>query len=212
LTTVVNLYGGPGTGKSTTAAALFSLLKQNGIECELVREYAKDVVWEGRTYLLENQIYIFAKQLKRQLDLRDKVAYIITDSPILLSAIYGKDPLFQKLVKQEYQKFDNFDVLLGRVKPYHTAGRVQTEAEAIVLDEACRTMLNEIGTYHEVPADEYAASSIQYLLTAPAIQDGTNSSTTIIAQDTNGLRGDEGREHLVSWLEHEWKARGSRDH
>jgi len=36
MTLVVNLYGGPGTGKSTTAAATFAELKMAGINCELV--------------------------------------------------------------------------------------------------------------------------------------------------------------------------------
>jgi hypothetical protein len=58
---VVNLYGGPGTGKSRTAALLFATMKQRGVNCELATEYAKDVVWEGRESLLSDQIYLFAK-------------------------------------------------------------------------------------------------------------------------------------------------------
>ena len=66
---VINLYGGPGTGKSTTAAHVFALLKQRDVNAELVREYAKDIVWEGRTHLLSGvfpyQLVIFSKQNKR---------------------------------------------------------------------------------------------------------------------------------------------------
>ena len=43
-TKVLNLYGGPGVGKSTGAAYIFSMLKLAGINCELVREYAKELV------------------------------------------------------------------------------------------------------------------------------------------------------------------------
>ena len=43
---VINLFGGPGCGKSTIAALLFGKLKQNGINCEMALEYAKDKVWE----------------------------------------------------------------------------------------------------------------------------------------------------------------------
>ena len=39
---VINLYGGPGTGKSTTAAALFALIKREGYNVELVTEFAID--------------------------------------------------------------------------------------------------------------------------------------------------------------------------
>lgn len=43
---VINLFGGPGSGKSTGAAYIFSQLKMKGINCELITEYAKDKTWE----------------------------------------------------------------------------------------------------------------------------------------------------------------------
>ena len=41
-TLIINLIGGPGSGKSTTAAGLFYKLKQMGIDCEMALEFAKD--------------------------------------------------------------------------------------------------------------------------------------------------------------------------
>lgn len=43
-TIVVNLFGVPGAGKSTGAAYIFYRLKINGINAELVTEFAKDKV------------------------------------------------------------------------------------------------------------------------------------------------------------------------
>ena len=43
---VVNLFGPPGSGKSTGAAYIFSKLKMAGINAELVDEFAKAKVWE----------------------------------------------------------------------------------------------------------------------------------------------------------------------
>ena len=63
---IVNIFGGPGVGKSTTAAAVFALLKLHNIEAELVTEFPKDLVWEKRAYTFENQNYIFGKQQHRQ--------------------------------------------------------------------------------------------------------------------------------------------------
>ena len=40
-TLLVNLYAGPGAGKSTGAAYIFAKLKMAGIDCEYVSEYAK---------------------------------------------------------------------------------------------------------------------------------------------------------------------------
>lgn len=41
-TLVVNLFGGPGSGKSTGAAYVFARLKMLGYNAELVTEFAKD--------------------------------------------------------------------------------------------------------------------------------------------------------------------------
>ena len=59
---VINLWGAPGSGKSTTAAGLFFLMKINKYKVELVTEYAKDLVWNGHEAMFGNQISIFAEQ------------------------------------------------------------------------------------------------------------------------------------------------------
>ena len=56
-TLIINLIGGPGSGKSTTAAGLFYKLKQMGIDCEMALEFAKDNVWEESLMTLNDQIY-----------------------------------------------------------------------------------------------------------------------------------------------------------
>ena len=58
-TLVVNLFGAPGSGKSTAAAYIFALLKMAGINAELVTEFAKDKVWEEAKAAFENQQYLF---------------------------------------------------------------------------------------------------------------------------------------------------------
>ena len=58
-TLVVNLFGGPGAGKSTLMAYLFYKLKILGVEVEMSPEFAKDLVWEERFNYFDEQIYIF---------------------------------------------------------------------------------------------------------------------------------------------------------
>jgi len=40
-TKVINLFAGPGAGKSTTAAGLFAEMKRANVDVELVTEYVK---------------------------------------------------------------------------------------------------------------------------------------------------------------------------
>jgi ATP:corrinoid adenosyltransferase len=52
---VINLWAGPGAGKSTTASGLFYLMKTADMQVELVTEYAKDMTWEGRHEVLQDR-------------------------------------------------------------------------------------------------------------------------------------------------------------
>jgi len=83
-TICVNLFAGAGAGKSTCASGVFSLLKHHNVNAELITEYAKDLVWEGRLHLNRNDIEIFTEQLKRQHRLAGKVDVMVTDSPLVL--------------------------------------------------------------------------------------------------------------------------------
>jgi hypothetical protein len=155
MTIIVNLFGGPGSGKSTTATGVFSALKQQDISCEYVNEFAKEVVWEDTTQLLNNQIFIFAEQLRRQLRLVGKVDYVITDSPILLSCVYfdywkTKDKFFTSVYKEKtlryfletFLQFKNVNWIINRNKPYQQAGRIQTLKEAEKVDADIRHWLD----------------------------------------------------------------------
>lgn len=61
-TLIINLFGGPAAGKSTAATGIFCLLKMHWVRCELVTEFAKDLVWEERYKTLKNQQCVFGKQ------------------------------------------------------------------------------------------------------------------------------------------------------
>lgn len=149
ITKVINLYGGPGAGKSTLAARIFSELKEMQFNCELVTEYAKDVTWEQSFRILENQIYVFGKQQHRMWRLSGKVDYIVTDSPLPLCLIYGEHTTsntFKKLIMEEYGKYENIDIFLERIKRYNPKGRNQSEDEAKEIDRKIFNVLNSIKT------------------------------------------------------------------
>jgi ABC-type dipeptide/oligopeptide/nickel transport system ATPase component len=163
-TLIVNLFGGPGTGKSTTAAGIFHLLKSGGMNAELVTEFAKDLTWEQRHGALAVQPYVFGKQLMKLERLMGQVDVIVTDSPILLSAVYASrkyPPEFTTTVVKIFSKMNNLNILLGRKKEYNPGGRNQTEAEAKLIDKKIGRVLKKynIPFYKEL-ADENAHSLI----------------------------------------------------
>ena len=61
MTKVINLFGGPGAGKSTIAAGLFYNMKIAGYNVERADEWIKDKVYEGTKYPFKDQLYTFAK-------------------------------------------------------------------------------------------------------------------------------------------------------
>ena len=131
---VINLFGQPSAGKSTTAAGVFHELKKRGINCELVTEYAKDMVWKDMpSHAFKDQIYITAKQNHRQERLRGKVDYVITDSPLLLGLIYMPEDYYEgyeELVWSIFHSYNNLNFFLERKKEYNPVGRNQTEEES----------------------------------------------------------------------------------
>lgn len=142
---VINLIGGPGCGKSTTAAGLFYEMKKLGIKCELVCEYTKEKVWEESFNTLNDEIYLFAKQLHKQWRLKGKVDFIITDHCLLNSIIFNKEKSesFKNLIFDEFNKFDNINFFITREKNYETAGRIETYEESIKLDQQFKDLFNE---------------------------------------------------------------------
>lgn len=162
MTIVVNLFAGPGVGKSTTAARIFAELKMHGVNCEMALEFAKDKVWEESFKTMDDQIYIFGKQFHKIWRLKDKVDVIICDSPLPISIVYDKEnsEAFHTLIMEQFNKFDNYNVLLTRSGEYQKEGRVQTEKEAKKVDEIVKKVLKDYNIVHRVMPIDGAAMKI----------------------------------------------------
>jgi len=154
---VINLYGGPGVGKSTSAAGVFSLLKLHDVECELITEFAKDLVWEERYRTFKDQHYLFGKQHHRMWRVNDKVDVMITDSPLMLSTVYRPDdylPSFINNVVDVVNGYDNLNIILNRTKKYNPNGRNETEDQAMEVDATIRRNLKEhMMTWEDIPGN-----------------------------------------------------------
>lgn len=143
MTQVINLIGGSGLGKSTIAAGLFYHLKLQGASCELVQEYVKSFAWAGRKLEPLDQITIVGEQAKREKLLYGKVDTVITDSPLLLGAIYdlyyNKEPASYHAVTNfiHKSKVPHHYYFLMRNKPFDPKGRFETEEQAKDIDNFC---------------------------------------------------------------------------
>jgi hypothetical protein len=159
---VINLFGGPGSGKSTTAAGLFYRMKLAGHKVELVTEYAKDLVYAGQLgTMLEQQEYIFAEQNWRLQRLLPHVDWAIIDSPILLSVVYPELnqkqhhigswpalPQFKSLVHAQFRCYDNINLFLHRPDEYQEWGRERKLDEAEEIDRMILFTLEMNGYDH----------------------------------------------------------------
>jgi nicotinamide riboside kinase len=144
---VINLAGGPGCGKSILASDVFSALKKKYVECELSSEYIKRKIREDARKVVQNQIYIFAKQQFQLFGMKDNVQVIITDSPIFLSAVYDDTQCknLRQLIMKEFNGYKNLTYLLDRndkIK-YEQEGRYQDLEGAKQVDEKVKKFMKK---------------------------------------------------------------------
>ena len=149
---VINLFGGPGTGKSTLAASIFASLKMRGFNAELVTEFAKDLVWSERNKELNDQVYILGKMYHKLWRLKDKVDVVVIDSPLPLCIYYDgyRTKYLAEMCMWLFDSFDNFNILLQRHFPYQQEGRYQDEAGAIKVHEDIMGLMGEYRINHIV--------------------------------------------------------------
>lgn len=197
-TVVVNLFAGPGAGKTTCAWEIASELKKRGIEAEYVSEYAKEFVWDGRTDILdgslEHQKMLFTEQAHRINRLLGKVDVVVTDSPTILGLLYLKEPNsdFEAQVLHDFNGHKNFNLFINRGQVFQQAGRIHNAAESIEIDKHVQEFLQA----HQIYYGTYYHSAVGVLVNNIVTHlDKINSSTqqTAVqptefpAQDFNGL-------------------------
>lgn len=139
-TLIIDIYGGPGSGKSSTAKMLSGLISSLGYTSETPEEYPKYLIHKEDYKSLENQIGIFREHKSRIDDLLGKYDFIISDSPTLMQNIYIKERYgkkeyknLRKLVKLEHKKHNDKRVsfFLNRKHNFKEIGRVQNEEQAL---------------------------------------------------------------------------------
>ena len=145
-TLVINLIGGPCSGKSTVAAELFARLKKMGIKTELVSEYIKDRIYEENKTMPNNQIAIFGMEHYNISNKLGKVEVIVHDGSFINNILYKKEDNqeFDNLIVSEYHKFNNLDFFIKRGNiEFESYGRIHTYEQSLQIDEKIKNIYKE---------------------------------------------------------------------
>jgi len=131
---IINLFGGPGIGKSSIASGLTYKLKKKHITCDNPYEFPKVLAWDENYSAISDQLYVLANQHRGIVKSYGKVDYIILDSPVILSLIYKdyynakrKSDHPSRLYKQNFDNmildihkgYESINILLKRGKGKH---------------------------------------------------------------------------------------------
>ena len=145
-TLIINLIGGPCSGKSTISAELFARLKKMGIKTELVSEYIKDRIYEENKTMPNNQIAIFGMEHYNISNKLGKVDVIVHDGSFLNNILYNKESNkeFNDLIISEYHKFNNLDFFIKRGNiEFESYGRIHTYEQSLQIDEKIKNIYKE---------------------------------------------------------------------
>jgi len=154
-TKIINLFAGPGAGKSTIASGLFHELKKRHISCDAPYEFPKELAWNESNKEIKDQLYVIANQHRGIVRSYGIVDYIILDSPLLLSLayrdnytseypanLYGES--FERMMLDIHNKYDNINVFLERPEKTHeNEGRFHDEKMSFDLDKKIMLILKE---------------------------------------------------------------------
>jgi predicted ATPase len=175
---IVNLFGGPGAGKTTLAYYLAYRFKQAGFRAELVGEAARELIYDRNNpkeggvaaQLIDNQFLISGLQAERFKRLeRHGIEVAIADSPLKMGLLYVKEHDMRWALTAAIEAFNKdfqhqINVLVQRTRgKYDMESRAQTEDEAVELDRRIEALIgHQIGDYATVWGQE--ALLFDYLL------------------------------------------------
>lgn len=157
----INLLGGPGCGKSTMAAKMYTALKVLQKPVELVDEAIKGMAWQKIPPKGFDGVWLFGKQLHREEVVLRSGGLVVTSGPLILQTGYmfaENQPYTAGLVKvaQAFEDaYPSLGIWLERAVPYRSEGRYETSEQAKHMDEVLLDWCSTKGVIHQVikPSD-----------------------------------------------------------
>jgi 2-phosphoglycerate kinase len=175
---IVNLFGGPGIGKSSIANGLTYKLKKKHITCDNPYEFPKVLAWDENHSAIKDQLYVLANQHRGIVKSFGKVDYIILDSPIILSLVYRSvykgleypatlyGDSFDKMVLDIHNQYDTLNILLKRTDGgFNEKERYQTIDESKMLDDEIeKTLITHNIPYTTIEVGDETVNNILKIL------------------------------------------------
>lgn len=142
---VINLFGAPGAGKSTTMLDLTSDLKLMGLSVENTPEFFKELILEdSHKAAFGGQLHILSEQNRRLARLEGKNDIAVTDCPLPLIGYYTPENYiegFSQFVTSLYNRYDNINYFILRKHDFEKEKRIHTEDQSDKIAEDLLEML-----------------------------------------------------------------------
>lgn len=151
---VINLFGAPSAGKSTTMLGLTYHMKLMGLSVENTPEFFKEMIYEeSNTELFGGQLYVLGEQNRRIARLNGKNDFVITDCPLPLIGFYtSRDYIegFHEFIKNLNQKYDNVNYLIVRKHEFENEKRIHDETQSKELERKLPSYLDALNIKYKV--------------------------------------------------------------
>ncbi len=179
MTKIINLFGGPGIGKSTQAAGLYYEMKKLNMNVEMPYEFPKLLAWDKSYEMVKDQLYVLANQHRNIARLYGQVDYIVVDSPIMLSLVYKNRYsndldypaafygfTFNEFVVDLHKQYNSINIVLERDDSmFQTDGRFQDLVESKEIDNDITNVLKQYDIdYYPVKVNDKSIDTILSLL------------------------------------------------
>ncbi len=128
-------------------------MKLQQLEVVLIQEIATKMIEQKRIHKLQDQLGILADQHEPYFELNDNVDFLITDSPLILSALYQPKNYikhFEKMTVSTFNQYDNINFWINRPKEgFSEKRRVHSLKESIKQDNKLKALMDK----HNIPID-----------------------------------------------------------
>lgn len=158
----INLFAGPGAGKSTTAFWLLWKMKSLGINAEYCREWIKRWAYARRDMdRLLDQVVVMGRQIEEECEALATGCIVVSDSPILLQAAYAEHDEDVKraigIAQGMEQRFPSLNLFIERgSRNFNEVGRWENAGVAGAKDAEILFLLSDAGLpYTTVRHDDY---------------------------------------------------------